>query len=120
MKFFFSFFSLISASSTLVCCFLPVLLVTLGAGGVMASLYALVPEIIWISQNKNTIFPIVAFILFLNGYILWKKRRIPCPNDSRKAEICSQYRKFSLILYFISLIIFAVGFFFAYSGFLFI
>lgn len=120
MKSFFAFFTLISTSTTLVCCFLPALLVTLGAGGVMASIYALIPGIISISEYKDTLFSIVAFILFLNGYILWKQRKTSCPNEPQKAIICSKSRKFYQFLYLLSLIIYGVGFVFAYFGIFFI
>ena len=46
--------SLFASTSTLLCCALPALLITLGAGAVMAGLTAAFPGIMWLSANKGT------------------------------------------------------------------
>ena len=109
-----SYFTLFFSTSTLLCCALPALLVAIGAGGVMASLYANVPAFTNFVQNKNLIFIIVAVLLLINGLSLWLNRNVPCPLDAKKAMICMKSRKISRIIYFISLGIYFVGFFFSY------
>lgn len=109
-----SYFTLFFSTSTLLCCALPALLVAIGAGGVMASIYANVPAITNFVQNKNLIFIIVAVLLLINGLSLWFNRNAPCPLDAKKAMICLKSRKISRVIYFISLGIYFVGFFFSY------
>ena len=109
-----SYFTLLFSTSTLLCCALPALLVAIGAGGVMASIYANVPAFTNFVQNKNLIFIIVAVLLLINGLYLWLNRNAPCPLDAKKAMICMKSRKISRIIYFISLGIYFVGFFFSY------
>lgn len=109
-----SFLTLFSSTSTLLCCALPALLVTLGAGGVMASIYANIPGYTTLVQNKNLLFIIVAVLLLINGLILWLNRNAPCPLDAKKAMICMKSRKISHTIYRISLGIYCVGFFFSY------
>lgn len=116
MKNLFSYFTLFSSTGTLLCCALPALLVAIGAGGVMATIYANVPGFSWIGQNKDLLFISVALILAINGFLLWLKRNEPCPIDlgEIKAKACSQARKASIIFYLISIILYAIGFFFSY------
>ena len=109
-----SYFTLFFSTGTLLCCTLPALLVTIGAGGVMASIYANVPGYITFVQNKNPLFVLVAVLLLINGLILWLNRNAPCPVDATKAEICMKSRKLTRIIYSISLGIYCVGFFFSY------
>lgn len=105
---------LFSSTSTLLCCALPALLVTIGAGGVMASIYANVPGYTTFVGNKNLLFIIVAVLLIINALILWLNRNAPCPLDAQKAKACMQTRKISRLIYFISVGIYCVGFFFSY------
>lgn len=109
-----SYFTLFSSTSTLLCCALPALLVTIGAGGVMASIYSNVPGYTIFAENKNPLFIIVAALLVINGLILWFNRNAPCPLDAKKAEICMKSRKISRTIYYLSLGIYCVGFFFSY------
>ena len=89
-------------------------LVAIGAGGVLASLYANVPAYVWLAKNKDLLFGFVLVVLFINGFLLWQKRNAPCPIDAAAAQVCMRTRKFSILLYFISIGLFSIGFFFAY------
>ena len=109
-----SYLTLFSSTGTLLCCALPALLVTIGAGGVMVSIYTNVPGYITFVQNKNLLFVLVAVLLLINGLILWLNRNASCPVDAKKAEVCMKSRKLARIIYFISLGIYFIGFFFSY------
>ena len=109
-----SFLTLFSSTSTLLCCALPALLITIGAGGVMASIYANVPGYTTFVGNKNLLFIIAAVLLIINGLFLWFNRNAPCPLDAKKAKTCMQTRKMSRTIYFISIGIYCVGFFFSF------
>lgn len=100
--------------STLICCALPALLVSLGLGAVMAGLASNVPGLIWMSENKTGVFIAAGAMLALNGFWLWSQRNAPCPIDPKLRDACITGRKTSKIIYFVSLGIFATGTFFAY------
>ena len=71
---------LFASFSTLVCCALPILLVSLGMGAVMASLAANFPLLIALSQYKLWVFLTTASILILAGWALFCPGRT-CPAD---------------------------------------
>ena len=47
-------------------------------------------------------------------YFLWVNRNAPCPVDEKQAKACMFLRKFSLYTIIVSIIIYIVGFFFAF------
>ena len=108
------YFTLFGSLSTLICCALPALLVSLGLGAVLAGLASNVPALIWISEYKLQFFIAAAAMLALNGFILWKNRNAPCPIDPELRDACISGRKFSRNMYFLSLGIYLIGFTFAY------
>jgi hypothetical protein len=103
-----------SSVGTLVCCALPALLVSVGAGAVMASLVSAVPQLVWISEHKTPLFVFAAVMLCLSGFATYWNRRMPCPTEAALAESCLRVRRVSLGVFFISLTIYAVGFYFAF------
>ncbi|WP_372836455.1 hypothetical protein [Pontibacterium sp.] len=54
------------------CCALPIALVTLGMGGVVASLVSTLPWLAWLSQYKAITFSITALVL---AYSWWRLHR---------------------------------------------
>jgi hypothetical protein len=109
-----NFLILFTSLSTLICCALPALLVTLGLGAVMAGLASNVPGLIWVSENKAGVFIFAAAALTLNGIWLWTQRNAPCPVDPKLRDACIKGRKTSRVIYFVSVFVFLVGAFFAY------
>lgn len=110
----FLFLTLFSSASTLICCALPALLVSLGMGAVLAGLASNVPALIWVSENKMSVFLLAALLLAANGFLIWKNRSAPCPIDPQLRDVCMTGRKFSSRIYAISLAVFGAGFFFAF------
>ena len=109
-----SLLSLFSSGGTLICCALPALLVSLGAGAVMASLVSSVPQIVWFSEHKLGVFIFAGVMLSISGFLQWKARSLPCPSDKALAELCNKTRVNSLRVYFFSVCIFLVGGFMAF------
>lgn len=109
-----TFLSLFTSFSTLICCALPVLLVTLGMGASLASLISLFPWIVVVSKYKIQIFIFAGFLLLISAYSFWQGKYLPCPSDPLKAKNCSRLRTINLIMLIISTIIYFVGFFFAF------
>ena len=112
--YFVSILTLLSSSSSLICCAIPALLVSLGAGSALASIVSIFPQITWISENKDLIFILSTLMLVAGGLLQWKMRATACPTDSNLREACTQTRNTSKAIYLISVIILAVGAWFAY------
>lgn len=101
--------SLITSSSTLICCALPALLVALGAGAALSFTIAAVPQLVWFSEHKLAIFIFASVMLMFSGYMQWRAKSLPCPVDPQLAKVCAVTRKRSLYVYLISLGLYIVG-----------
>jgi hypothetical protein len=108
----FMWLALVTSSSTLICCALPALLVSLGAGAVLASLVSAVPALIWVSMHKIPLFISAGVMLVLGGWL--QAKPASCPADKELALACAKYKKISKIVYWTSVGLYAVGVFFAY------
>lgn len=106
--------ALFASSATLVCCVLPAVLVTLGAGAALAGLVTAVPQLIWLSEHKILVFGSAAALLCASGAAIWHGRGQPCPIDPEAARICQRLRRTSTVLYAVALTCFAVGVLFAF------
>lgn len=109
-----SLLSLFASSSTLICCAIPALLVSLGAGAALASLVSVFPQIVWISEHKEIIFLISAFLMIVTGFIQWRNLKAPCPVDPELRNACLKTRKTSLRIYLFNLVLMLVGAWFAF------
>ena len=109
-----SLLTLFSSGGTLIGCALPALLVSLGAGAVMASVVSSVPQIVWFSEHKLSVFIFAGIMLSISGFLQWKARSLPCPSDNALAEICNKTRVNSLRVYYFSVSVFFIGGFMAF------
>lgn len=112
--YFSSLLSLFASTSTLICCAIPALLVSLGAGAALASLVAVFPQIVWISEHKEIIFLISTGLMVIGGILQWRNRFAPCPVDPVLRNACLKTRKTSLRIYLVSLVLLVVGGWFAF------
>jgi hypothetical protein len=106
--------TLFTSAGTLICCALPAALVALGAGATLASLATNIPQLVWISENKDVVFALAGLMLALAGAMQWRARSLPCPADPSLAHACTQARRASFRVYAFAVAVFAVGGFFAY------
>ena len=109
-----SLLSLFTSGGTLICCALPALFVSLGAGAVMASVVTSVPQIVWFSEHKLGVFIFAGMMLSISGFIQWKARSLPCPSDKALAELCNKTRVNSFRIYIFSVCVFLIGGFMAF------
>jgi hypothetical protein len=107
--------SLVTSSGTLVCCTLPALLVSIGAGAALSSLVSTVPQLVFLSEHKGWVFGIAAAMLALAGVVQWRNRSAPCPINPALRASCLRTRRWSLQVYLLSVALFAVGVLFAYA-----
>ncbi|PPD12233.1 hypothetical protein [Methylophilus sp.] len=112
--------SLFTSGSTLICCALPATLVAIGSVATLTSLISHFPQLIWISEHKPEVFGLAGAMLLLAGWMQWRARLLPCPADAQLAALCMQTRRQSLWIYWVSVVIFLIGSFFAFLAPLFI
>jgi hypothetical protein len=106
--------TLFASSSTLICCALPALLVSLGAGAALGSLVSAVPQLVWISEHKTAVFAAAGLMLLASGALQWRNRNAPCPIDPKLRDACLRTRRMSARIYFVSLGLFVLGGWFAF------
>jgi hypothetical protein len=109
-----AFGALIASSGTLVCCVLPAVMVSLGAGATLAGLVTAVPQLVWLSERKGLVFGVAAFALIVAGALLWRARFAPCPADPKLAAACARLRRWSVALYVFSVLATSTGALFAF------
>jgi hypothetical protein len=106
--------ALLASSATLVCCVLPAVMVSLGAGAALAGLVSTVPQLVWLSERKALVFGIAGVLLIVSGVLLWNARRLPCPTDPGAARACMRLRSASHWLYGSASVLYVVGALFAF------
>lgn len=105
--------TLLASTGTLVCCALPILLVTLGMGAAVASLVSAAPFLVWLSQHKVWVFGFSFLMLAVSGRLLARSGR-RCPADPALAEACARMQRWSRRVWWGSVAIWGIGFFAAY------
>ena len=104
-----NFFALLSSSSTLLCCALPAILVSMGAGAVFANIISVFPALTVISRFKVEITVMTFIILVAVGVLHSKTAKMPCPVDPSLGRACLKSRKRSRIVYYLSCIVFTTA-----------
>jgi hypothetical protein len=109
-----AFGTLLASSATLVCCVLPAVLVSVGAGAALVGLVSAFPQLVWLSAHKGWVFGIAAALLVASGALLWRARSLPCPADAAAARSCTRLRRVSAAVYLLALTLFTAGAAFAF------
>jgi hypothetical protein len=91
--------ALLASSATLICCVLPAIMVSLGAGAVLVGLISAFPQLIWLSEHKLLVFGTAFGLLILSGLMLRRAASLPCPVEPNAARACMRLRKISSILF---------------------
>jgi Na+/melibiose symporter-like transporter len=104
-----SWVALFASSGTLICCALPALLVTLGAGAALSTLVSVLPGLVWLSEYKALLFGVAGVMLALSGTLQWRTRFAPCPTDPALRHACLRTRKTSARVYGLSLALYLIG-----------
>lgn len=106
--------ALLASSTTLVCCVLPAVLVSLGAGAAVVGLVTAIPQLIWLSEHKGLVFGLAGALLLVSGALLWIARRLPCPVDPDAARSCMRLRSMSHRMYAVAAVGYVLGASFAF------
>ena len=105
--------TLFLASGTLLCCALPILLVTLGFGALVASLNYNIPELIFLAEHKVWTLLIAAIILMILAWVIWRPNQ-HCPSDHALAVLCQKSKLWNIRVFWISSMLWFIGFFTSY------
>ena len=106
--------ALVTSLSTLICCTLPVFMITLGMGAALSSLTSNVPQLIWLSERKPLVFGGSFILLLLAWGVRYATRNMPCPADPAAAKACARLRKLGGIVLALGFIVWAIGAFSAF------
>jgi hypothetical protein len=101
--------ALLTSSATLVCCVLPAIMVSLGAGAVLVGLISAVPQLVWLSEHKLLVFGVAGLMLILSGLTLRRAATLPCPIEPAAASACRRLRRISSVLFWSAACAYAVG-----------
>lgn len=114
MKKLLSLAALLGSTTTIVCCFLPALFVTLGFGATFATLLGFFPQLTWISEHKGLFFAGAGALILIAGVLQWRSRQTECPIDPTLAEGCGTARSWSKPMLILSVSLYSLGFIFAF------
>jgi hypothetical protein len=106
--------ALLGSFGTLLCCALPAVLVSVGAGAVMASIVTNVPQLVWLSEHKIPLFTFAGITLAISGATTYINHRAPCPVDPVQVKSCRRLRRFAVSVFVMSVVLYAIGFYFAF------
>jgi len=104
--------ALFISSGTLICCALPILLVSLGFGAVVASLNYNVPGLLFLAEQKLWTLGLSALLLTFLAWIIWRPNQ-SCPADPTQAAQCQQAKHWNKIIFWSSVTVWSIGFFFS-------
>ena len=105
--------TLFVTSSTLLCCALPVLMVSLGLGAAMASLNYNIPGLLFLAQHKLWTLSLSALLLLFLAWIIWRPNQA-CPSDPALTALCQKAKHWNQRIFWLSAGIWCLGFFFSY------
>jgi mercuric ion transport protein len=115
----FSYLSLFTSFSTLLCCALPSLFVLFGLGATVASVLSTAPWLAYLSHHKNWVFTIAGLLISGNFLYVYRiapelrRRRGACDPDDPAA--CQAASRFSRAVLWTSGILYLIGCFSAYA-----
>jgi mercuric ion transport protein len=109
-----SYLALFTSFGTLLCCALPSLLVLLGLGATVASFLSAVPWLVTLSRHKIWVFAISGLLIGANLLYVYVLRRRPAACSPDAPEACAAATRWSRIVLWISVAIYAIGVFSAF------
>ena len=104
--------TLFISSGTLLCCALPILLVSLGFGAVVASLNYNIPGLVFLAEHKIWTLSLSALFLFFLAWVIWQPNQ-SCPANPQLAALCQTSQRWNKRIFWLSVMIWSIGFFFS-------
>lgn len=100
---------LFTTSGTLVCCAIPIALVSLGLGTVVASMASAAPWLVTLSMYKGWMFTISIALIALSAWAVYRPGRT-CPADPDLAAACERADKWNRRFIWFSGLLWCIGF----------
>jgi magnesium-transporting ATPase (P-type) len=104
--------TLFLTSGTLLCCALPILLVSMGFGAIAASLNYNVPGLLFLVEHKFWTLSLSALLLIFLAWVIWRPNQA-CPTDPELAAHCQKAKRWNKRIFWLSVVIWVTGFFFS-------
>ena len=104
---------LFTAMPTLICCALPIVLVSLGFGSVVAAVFANIGPLAFLAGNKFWVFVLSGGLIAVSAYMIFI-RPSSCPADRELASKCQSAKVWNRRLLLVSGAIWSIGFFSSY------
>ena len=83
-----SWLLLFTTSGTLICCAIPITLVSLGFGAAVATMASSLPWLITLSQYKAWMFLVSGLLIAMSAWAVYRPGR-SCPTSTELAEACT-------------------------------
>ena len=84
--------ALVASTGTLVCCAIPILLVSAGMGAAVAAVSSNFPALVLLSENKDYVFAGAA-ALMASSWWVHKRQQASCPADAELAAYCRKAKR---------------------------
>ena len=104
-----SWMTLLASTGTLLCCALPILLVSLGFGAAVATLTRSLPVLVTLAEYEPWMFSVSALLLGVTAWALWVRPQ-QCPSDPELAARCAQARVWNRRVFWMASVVWVVGF----------
>ena len=109
-----SWLLLFTTSGTLICCAIPITLVSLGMGATVASMAATAPWLVALSMHKGWVFGLSAGLIALSAWSVYRPGRA-CPIDPELAAACARADKWNRRFIWFSAVMWSIGFLAAFA-----
>lgn len=100
--------ALFVSTGTLICCALPIALMTLGFRATIAAMTSNLPHLVTLSIQKAWVFATSAVLLGVAGWLTWR-RGTACSADVETGESCSRARLWNRRVFWMAPAIWGVG-----------
>ena len=104
--------ALFTTAGTLICCALPIALVTLGLGSAVAALTSNLPILITLSRHKTWVFAVSGLMLAIAWWVSTRNRQ--CPADPELRILCEKAARWNRRLLILGMAVWGIGFAAAY------
>ena len=100
---------LFASTTTLICCALPIMFVSIGMGSLVAAVYGEhLPWLRWFGMNEHITFGATAALLLGGAWALFRPGRT-CPADPELGRLCAQADKWNKRFLALGALVWCVG-----------
>ena len=103
----------LTTSTTLICCTLPIILIVLGLGSTLTAITLHFSGWIAFSENKFWLFLLSGLLILATHWTIYRQGRV-CPADPLLAKRCDRLMKWNRLLLKIAVCFWLIGFVSAY------